>query len=188
MPKASELKRGEVVELDGVPHIVKHLESKSPSSRGSNTLYKIRFNNLITGQKRDVSVKGDESYGAADFSRAPVLFSYIDDQQYIFMNTEDYSQYALNIESLEGQIEYLTDGLEGITALLVEGNIVAIDLPQSIVMTIEDTAPGIKGASANARTKPALMPTGLTVQVPEYIERGESIKINTADGKYMTRA
>jgi elongation factor P len=72
--------------------------------------------------------------------------------------------------------------------LLVEGNIVAIDLPQSIVMSIEDTAPGIKGASASARTKPATMPTGLIVQVPEYIERGESIKINTTDGKYMARA
>jgi len=188
MPKASELKRGEVVEIDGQPHIVKHLESKSPSSRGSSTLYKIRFNNLITGQKKDVSVKGDESYDGADFSRAPVLFSYIDDQQYIFMNTEDYSQYALGVDALEDQIVYLTDGLEGITALLVEGNIVAIDLPQSIIMAIEDTAPGIKGASANARTKPAVMPTGLTVQVPEYIERGELIKINTADGKYMTRA
>jgi len=188
MPKASELKRGEVVEIDGAPHIVKHLESKSPSSRGSSTLYKIRFNNLLSGQKRDVSVKGDEMYGVADFSRVQVLFSYIDDNQYIFMNTEDYTQYGLGIDGLEGQLEYLIDGLEGITALLVEGNIVAIDLPQSIVMSIDDTAPGIKGASASARTKPATMPTGLVVQVPEYMERGESIKINTTDGKYMARA
>ena len=90
--------------------------------------------------------------------------------------------------SLEGQLEYIIDGLEGMTALLVDDQIAAIDLPQSVVMEIAETAPGIKGASASARTKPATMATGLMVQVPEYIEQGESIKINTADGKYMSRA
>ena len=152
MPKASELKRGEVVEINGVPHVVKHLEAKSPSSRGASTLYKVRFNNLLTGQKRDESLKGDDMFPIADFQRVQVQFSYIDDNQYVFMNTEDYSQYSLGIDVLEGQLEFLIDGLDGITALLVEGNIVAIDLPQSIVMEITETAPGIKGASASART------------------------------------
>ena len=62
MPKASDLKKGDVVEVDGVPHVVKQLESRSPSSRGAATLYKIRFNNLINGQKRDESVKGDQLF------------------------------------------------------------------------------------------------------------------------------
>ena len=188
MPKASDLKKGDVVEIDGVPHVVKHLEARSPSSRGASTLYKVRFNNLITRQKRDESLKGDDMFPVADFQRVQVQFSYIDDNQYVFMNTEDYSQYALGIEALEGQLEYFTDSLEGITALLIEDNIVGVDLPQSVVMQITETAPGIKGASASARSKPASMVTGLIVQVPEYIEQGESIKINTADGKYMSRA
>ena len=188
MPKASDLKRGDVIEIDGIAHVVKHLEARSPSSRGASTLYKVRLNNLITGQKRDASLKGDEMFPEADFSRVPVQFSYIDVNQYIFMNTEDYSQYALGVEVLEDQLEYLIDGLEGLSALLIDGNIVAIDLPQSVVMEITETAPAIKGASASARTKPASMTTGLVVQIPEYIERGESIKINTRDGKYMSRA
>jgi len=188
MPKASDLKKGEVVEIDGSPHIVKHLEAKSPSSRGASTLYKIRFNNLITGQKRDESYKGDDMLSAADCQRVSVLFSYIDVDQFIFMNNEDYSQYGLNRDALEGQLEYLIDGLEGITALLVDGEIAAIDLPQSVVLEITETAPGIKGASASARTKPATMSTGLVVQVPEYIEQGESIKINTTNAKFMSRA
>lgn len=187
MPKASDLKKGDVVEIDGVPHVVKHLEAKSPSSRGASTLYKIRFNNLITGQKRDESLKGDDLFSEADFQRVQVQFSYIDDNQYVFMNSEDYSQYLLNADALEGQLEYIIDGLDGMAALLVDGQIVAIDLPQSVVMEITETAPGIKGASASARTKPATMATGLVVQVPEYIEQGESIKINTTDGKYMSR-
>jgi elongation factor P len=188
MPKASELKKGEVVELDGVPHVVKQLEAKSPSSRGAATLYKVRFSNLLTGQKRDGSFKGEEMLKDADCQRVQVQFSYIDGPQYIFMDVEDYSQYAISEASLENQLEYLTDGLDGITALLVEGNLVAIDLPQSVVIDITDTSPGIKGASASARTKPATLSTGLVVQVPEYIEQGEKVKVNTTNGKFMSRA
>ena len=188
MPQASELKKGDVVTIDGAPHIVKHLESKSPSARGAATLYKIRFSNLITGQKRDESLKGNEFLAEADCQRVPVQFSYIDGDQYIFMNTEDYAQYGLGREELEGQLDYLADGLEGITALLVEDRMVAIDLPQSVVMEIVNTAPGIRGATATSRTKPATLSSGLTVQVPEYIEPGEQIKVNTTNGKFMSRA
>ena len=75
MPKASDLKRGEVVDLDGTPYRVKQLEARSPSSRGAATLYKIRFNNLITGQKRDESFKGDDFLASADFVQraSPIL-------------------------------------------------------------------------------------------------------------------
>lgn len=188
MPKASDLKKGDVVEIDGVPHVVKQLEARSPSSRGASTLYKIRFNNLINGQKRDESVKGDQMFPEADAQRVPVQYSYIDGDQYVFMNAEDYTQYFLHKDALEEQVDYLMEGLEDMTGLIVEDSLVAITLPQSVVMEITETAPGIKGASASARTKPATMVTGLVVQVPEYIEQGESIKINTTNGKYMSRA
>ena len=188
MPKASDLKRGEVVQINGAPHVVKHLEAKNPSARGAATLYKIRFNNLVTGQKRDESLKGDDFLAEADCEKVQVQFSYIDGEHYVFMNTEDYSQHQIGADDLQDQLHYLTDGLDGITALLVEGNLVAIDLPQSVIMEISETAPGIKGASASARTKPATFPSGLVVQVPEYIEQGESIKINTTNAKFMSRA
>lgn len=188
MPKASELKKGDVVEIAGVPHVVKHLESKSPSSRGATTLYKVRFSNLITHQRREESLRGNDSFPEADFQRVRVQFSYIDDDHYVFMDSEDYSQYTLAVEALAGQLEYLIDGLEGLTALLIDGSVVAIDLPQSVILEITETAPAIKGASATARTKPATMVTGLIVQVPEYMAPGDSIRINTTDGKYMSRA
>ena len=94
----------------------------------------------------------------------------------------------LNRTSLDDQLYYLTDGLEGITALQVDGNIVTLDLPQSVDLEIVETAPGIKGASASARTKPATLVTGLIVQVPEYIEQGEMIKVNTTNAKFIARA
>jgi len=88
VPKASELKRGMVVEIDGKPHAVKLVDAKSPSSRGASTLYKIRFTNLKTGQKLDESFKGEDMLKDADCSRVQVQFSYVDGDAYTFMNME----------------------------------------------------------------------------------------------------
>jgi elongation factor P len=186
--KASELKRGMVVEINGIPHVVKQVEAKSPSSRGASTLYKVRFNNLKTGQKLDESLKGDDFFKDADLVRAKVQFSYVDGDSYIFMDTEDYTQHSLSSDDLEGQIEYLTEGLDGIVALLVDDAVLAIELPSSVVLEIVETAPAVKGATATGRTKTARVTTGLEVQVPEYLETGEMIKINTETGKFMSRA
>ena len=86
-------------------------------------------------------------------------------------------------KSISGKIR-----LEGITALLINGNIAAIELPVSITFTIEETPPSIKGASAANRTKTARLNTGLEIQVPEYLERDDMIKVNTLTGKFMSRA
>ncbi len=188
MPKACDLKRGMVVDINGMPHAVKQVEAKSPSSRGASTLYKIRFNNLQSGQKLDQSYKGDDFLKDADCLRTQVQYSYKDGDVYTFMNMEDYSQYSLNEVDLAEQLGYLSEGLEGIIALLVDGNILTIELPQSVTLEIIETAPGIKGATATGRTKPASLSTGLEIQVPEYLESGEVIKVNTSTGKFVSRA
>ncbi len=188
MPKASELKKSMVVEINGIPHAVKQLEAKSPSSRGASTLYKVRFTNLLSKQKLDESYKGDDQLQEADCVRAPVQFSYQDGDNYIFMNSEDYSQYEIAADELEDEIGYITEGLEGMIALLSEDKVLSIELPQSVNMEVVDTPPAIKGASASARTKTATLATGLEVQVPEYLEQGEIIKVNTQTGKFMSRA
>ena len=188
MPKASEIKRGYVVDIEGVPHVLKHLETKSPSSRGAVTLYKLRFKNLLTGLKKEVSSKGEEQFGTIDCQRVSVQFSYIDGDEYHFMALTDYTQYSLNRADLEDQLGYLKEGLQDITALVIDGQIAAIEVPQAVTLLISDTAPGIKGASASSRTKPATLETGLVVQVPEYISAGEYIKVNTTNAKFMSRA
>jgi len=188
MPKASEIKRGDVVDIEGVPHVLKHLETKSPSSRGAVTLYKLRFKNLLTGLKKEVSSKGEEQFGTIDCQRVSVQFSYIDGDEYHFMALTDYTQYSLNRADLEDQLGYLKEGLQDITALVIDGQIAAIEVPQAVTLLISDTAPGIKGASASSRTKPATLETGLVVQVPEYISVDEHIKVNTTNAKFMSRA
>jgi elongation factor P len=188
LPKASELKRGGVVEINGEPYIVHQIDMKAPSSRGANTLYKVRFNHARTKQKLDETFKGEDQLGDIDLERRKVQYSYLDGDFYVFMDEEDYSQYSLSAESLGDQVLYITDGLQGLMGMLVDGEIIAVELPQSVIMEITDTAPGIKGASASARTKPATFATGLVVQVPEYLEVGERVKINTQEARYMSRA
>lgn len=188
MPKASDLKRGMVVLLNGAPHVVKQVEAKSPSSRGAITLYKVRFNNLLTQQKLDESFKGDDLLDEAECIRVPIQFSYQSDNQYIFMNSEDYSQYEVDAAELDELTPYITEGLEGMIGLLQDEHLLSIELPQSVELEIIETPPPIKGASAAARTKTAKLSTGLEVQVPEYLEQGEIIKVNTITGKFMSRA
>jgi len=188
MPKASDLKRGSIVDINGAPHIVKQVEAKSPSSRGAATLYKVRFNNMQTGQKLDESFKGDDFLKEIDCIKRQVQYSYIDGDSHIFMDLEDYTQHDLNSGDIAEQVGYLTEGMEGISALLVDGQIIAIELPQAVALTITDTGPAIKGDSASGRTKPATLSTGLEIQVPEYLQSGESIKVNTTTGKFISRA
>lgn len=177
-----------VVEVNGAPHVVKQIEVRNPSSRGASTLYKVRFNNLKTGQKLDESLKGDDSFKEADYVRAKAQFSYVDGDNYIFMDNEDYTQYTLSGDDLEGQAGYLTDGLEGIVVLLVDDEAIGIELPSSVVMAIVETSPAIKGATASARTKTAKLTTGIEIQVPEYLAVDDLVKVNTETGKFMSRA
>lgn len=188
MPKASELKKGMIIEIKGIPHAVKEFEARSPSSRGAATLYKVRYTNLQTGQKLDESYKGDDVLKEADCLRIPLQYSYQDGPRYIFMSTEDYAQYEVDADELEGLTGYITEGLEGIIGLLMDDKLLSMELPQSVNLPIVDTPPAIKGSSATGRTKPATLSTGIEVQVPEYLEPGEVIKVNTLTGKFMSRA
>ncbi len=188
MPKASELKKGMIIDIGGVPHIVRQLKVRSPSSRGAATLYKVRFTNLQTHQKMDASFKGDDLLKDADCIRAAVQYSYKDGDSHFFMNLEDYSQYELRTDQIKEQMPFLVEQQEDIIALIMDSNLLGIELPQSVTLEIIETPPAISGASATNRSKSAKLSTGLEIQVPEYMAPGEWVKINTATVKFMSRA
>jgi elongation factor P len=188
MPKANQLKQGSVVEIKEEPYIVKKIEVRNPSSRGASTLYKVRFAHMKTKQKLDVSFKGDDILKEADCIKVNAQFSYKDGDEYVFMNLEDFDQYTLNSEDLGDVALYLTEGMEGLIILLMDGSPLAVEIPTTIVLEVIQTAPAMKGSSATSRTKPAVLSTGLEVQVPEYIAIGEIIKVNSETGKFMSRA
>jgi len=187
MPKINELKKGSVVELNGMPHIVKTYDVRNPSSRGASTMYKVRFNNLKTGQKVDETFKGEDLIKEVETAKVQVMFSYIDGDDYVFMNNEDYSQYLLNGEELEEEKKFITEGLTGITALLLDDQVLTIELPTTVELEVTETNPGSKATGAG-RTKPAMLSTGYEIQVPEFIEPNEMVKVSTLTGKFMSRA
>lgn len=188
MPKAAELKKGAIVEIDDQLYLVKNIDVRTPSSRGANTLYKVTFNNVQKKQKMEQTLIGTDFLKEADCIRRNLQFLYKDEQFYTFMDNEDYNQYTLSIDDMEEVAGFLPDGLEDIMGMLHEGNLIGIELPTTVALKVIETAPAIKGASASSRTKPATLETGLVVQVPEYLAEGELIKVNTATGKFSSRA
>ncbi|WP_438862288.1 elongation factor P-like protein EfpL [Neptunicella sp.] len=188
MPKASEIKKNAAIVLNDKVLLVKDINKLTPSGRAGASLYRMRLYEVTTGAKVDESFKADEMINLADFSRHQVTFSYIDGDEYVFMNSEDYTPYNLHKDTIADELLFITEDTTGLQVLTVDGAPVGIEVPASVELVIVETDPSIKGASASARTKPAVLSTGLTVQVPEYISSGEKIKINTSEQKFISRA
>jgi len=123
-----------------------------------------------------------------DIARRAVQLLYRDAEGCTFMDGATYEQYTVSEDAVADELPFLSDGLEGITALITDGSLLAIELPASVTLEIEDTAPAMKAASSSARTKPATLSTGLVVQVPEYLKPGEQIKVNTETREFISRA
>jgi elongation factor P len=185
---AKDIKRGHIVNYNGAPCIIETITVQSPSARGAATFYKYRTRNLITKQKVDIVLRGGESLNEANFEKRPVKFMYSDPSEVHFLDDGNYEQYSLSAGDLTEELQYLTEGLEGILALIYNEQCVGIQVPVTVELNVVQCDPGIKGASATARTKPATLETGLVVQVPEYLAQGERIKVDTRTGEYLSRA
>ncbi len=185
---AKEIKPGAIVNHQDAPCIIESVNVQSPSARGAATLYKFRARNLITRGKVDFTLRGAESMDEADFERRAVKFMYGDATHLHFLDSTDYNQYSLPREHLEDEMNYLTEDLEGVQALIYDGECVGIQLPVAVVLPIVECAPAVRGDSATGRTKPAKLSTGLVVQVPEYMREGEVIKVDTRTGQFLSRA
>jgi len=185
---ASDLKKGDVVKIDGDPHMVETFKVQTPSARGAVTLYKIRFRNLKTKRKIDQSLRGDDVLPEADFERRPVQWLFGDASSITFMDLQDYGQFALAKDEIEDEWPYLTEGLEGLIAISSEGRVLGLEIPTFVELEIVETIPSVKGGSVTARTKPATLATGLVVNVPEYMSVGEIIRVDTRTGEYVSKA
>jgi elongation factor P len=185
---AKDIKRGHIVNYNGAPCMIESINVQSPSARGAATFYKYRARNLITKQKVDITLRGGDSLPEADFQKRPVKFMYADPTEVHFLDEGNYEQYALPAEDVTEELRYLTEALEGVQALIYNDRCVGVQLPVAVELTVTRCDPGIKGASATSRTKPATLETGLVVQVPEYLTEGERIKVDTRTGEYLSRA
>lgn len=184
---AKEIKPGAIVNYNDAPCLIEAVNVQSPSARGAATLYKYRARNLITKQKVDITLKGTDSLDLADFARRPVKFMYADASQLYFLDQENYEQYGLPRESVVEESKYLTEELEGVQVLIYNDQAVGLQLPAAVELTVVQCDPGVRGNSATGRTKPATLETGLVIQVPEYLEQGERVKVDTRSGEFLGR-
>ena len=188
MIKACDLKKTSVIEIDGVPHVIENIAQQSPTARGGGTIYKVRFRNVSTKQKVDKTYRGEDALQEATFETKQVQYLYKDGDRYNFMDLESYEQFELFEEDIEECLPFLLEEMEGITALTSEGKVLTLRMPDTVELEIVECPPAMKGASATSRTKPATLSTGLVVQVPEYIEQGETIRVDTRERKFLSRA
>lgn len=188
MYTTSDLKKGLLIELDSAPFLIENVTVTSPSARGGNTIYKVRMRNLMTKQKLDKSYRGGDTFLEPDFEKRPCQMLYRDPNGLHFMDQESYEQFSFQEADLEWELKFLQDEMEGIQALVYNGGVIGLELPTTVTLKITDTQPGIKGSSATARTKPATLETGHVVNVPEFIELGESLTVDTRTGESLGRA
>ena len=188
MPKASEIKKGTAVEYNDKTYIVSDIERSVPQGRAGGSIYRMRMYDVVTQNKIDETFKDSDILNLADLIRKPVMLSYVDGNEYIFMDTGDYTPYSLNKESIADQVLFINEATTGVHVIMVNDSPVALDLPSNVELEVIETDPSIKGGSATSRTKPALLSTRLTVQVPEHISVGDKIKVSVEERKFLSRA
>ncbi len=184
---AKDIKNGTVLNYNNAPCIIETISVNSPSARGAATIYKYRARNLVTKQKIDIVLRGGEGLDEANFERRAVKFMYADPTHLHFLDQEDYNQYSLPREDIDREIPYLTENLEGVQTLIYNDECVGLQLPMVVELKVTQCDPGVRGNSATGRTKPATLETGLVVHVPEYLAEGETVKVDTRTGEFLSR-
>ena len=186
--KASEIKRGNVVEHNGKVWQIRDVERSSPTARGGNVTFRFTMYSVPGGQKLDLSLRAEDELKETELTRRAASFSYPEGDTFVFMDNEDYTQYTLGPEIVSDNAGFITEGLEGCYVQLIDGNPVALQLPPTVTLEVIETAPELKGATATKRPKPAKLNTGIEIQVPEYITNGEKILVSTVTGEFGGRA
>jgi elongation factor P len=183
----TEVKRGDILEIDGDPWQATEVQSQTPSARGASLLVKAKVKNLRTGQTLAKTWRGGETVTTAEVDTRPAQFLYRQGDDFVFMDVASYEQTTLDAAKVGEAAGYLLENLE-VRVVLFQERVIALNLPLTVDLAVEDTAPAIKGATAQAQLKPAKLETGITVLVPPYVEPGERIRVDTRDGRFVERA
>jgi elongation factor P len=180
----NDLKNGMTLDLDGVLWNVVEFQHVKPGKGGAFVRTKLK--NVMTGQVVERTFNAGTKVEVATVDKSEMQYLYQDGTDYVFMDTDTYDQIHVSANSVGGAKDYL---LESMTATVArhEGNVLSVELPASVELTITYTEPGVQGDRSTGGTKPAELETGATVQVPLFITQGEKIKVDTRDGRYLGR-
>lgn len=182
---ATQMRPGMIIKHNNELHAVFSVEHRTPGNLRAFIQAKLR--NLRTGAMFEHRFRSPDPIDRVVVDEIAMEFLYNDGDDYYFMNTENYEQTHLKRDTLGDAVDYLTANLQ-ITVSFFDGVAVGIELPQTVELAVVETEPGLKSATASSVTKPAKLETGLIVQVPPFINEGERIRVDTAEGAYLSRA
>lgn len=185
MIAASDLRAGMTFEQDG--KLIKVLEASHHKPGKGNTVMRMKLKDVRTGATTDTTMRPDEKVKKAHIDTKPVQYLYTMEDTAYFMDLENYEQYEIPTETISEEMKYLLENME-VKIQFYGSEVIGITLPTSVILKVVETQPSIKGASVTGSGKPATMETGLVVNVPDFIEEGEELEINTAEGTYLKRA
>ena len=185
MAAANDLRKGQAIKYNGNVAIVLDVQHRTPGNLRAFVQAIIRYIN--TGKSADVRFGSTDKVELIDVSRSTLEFSYKDNTGYHFMDPETYETVSLNENLLGEAKDYLVENLK-VEVLYTEGRAVQVELPSSVQLKVVEAPEGLRGDTASNVTKPAILETGKTVNVPLFIREGETIKIDTRTGNYMGRA
>ena len=182
---ATQLRPGMIIKHNNDLHSVFSVEHRTPGNLRAFIQAKLR--NLRTGAMFEHRFRSADAIEKITVDEVKMEFLYNDGDDYYFMDTGNYEQTNLKRDTLGDAVEYLTPNLQ-ITVEFFDGKPVGIELPQTVDLTVVETEPGLKSATASSVTKPAKTETGLVVQVPPFVNEGDKIKVDTSEGAYLSRA
>jgi len=184
MVSTNDLKNGMVLNLDGQLWSVIWFQHHKPGKGGAVMRTKLR--NVASGAVVERTFRADEKVDQAVVDKREMSYLYHDGTHYVFMDSQTYDQLSVEEDEIGENKNWLTEG-QVATLSLYEGRPVAVELPASVELKIEHTDPGVKGDRVSGAMKPATLSTGVTVQVPLFIESGETVRVDTRTGEYLTR-
>ncbi len=185
MAAANDLRKGQAIKYNGNVAIVLDVQHRTPGNLRAFVQAIIRYIN--TGKSADVRFGSTDKVELVDVSRTSLEFSYKDNSGFHFMDPESFETITLNENLLGEAKDYLVENLK-VEVLYTEGRPVQVELPSSVQLKVVEAPEGLRGDTASNVTKPAILETGKTVNVPLFINEGELIKIDTRTGNYMGRA
>ncbi len=184
MYTASDLRKGLKIEIDNQPYIVIDFQFSKPGK--GQALYRCKLKNMITGVIIDPTYRSGDTFRPADLEERRMQYLYRQENEFCFMDVENYEQIFLSADQVGDAEDFLTDNLE-VEILFFENRAIGITLPNFVDLTVTKADPWAKGDSVAGDTKPVTLETGYVLRVPPFIEEGTRITVDTRTGEYVTR-
>ena len=181
---SNDFSTGITVELDG--DLLQVVEFQHVKPGKGSPFVRAKLKNIRTGYSKEMTFRGGEKMARAYIERRPASFLFVTDDEYTFMDSENFEQYTVTAKQVGNGSKWLKDGME-VNLVFHKEEILEIELPNFVELVITETEPGFKGDTATGATKPATLETGAVIQVPLFINQGEKVKVDTRDSSYLGR-